>query len=57
MQKTAKPTGRKMARLSDTDVELMRVMHETHGKSYRTLSGIFEVPKSTVQSLCKYRRR
>lgn len=44
-------------RISDHDIELIRILHEDHGMGYGVLARKFDVPKSTVQKWCKYRRR
>ena len=50
-------------RLTDHEVELMRVMHEEfplgHPEhvGYRKLTAIFQVPRYTVRDFCLYRRR
>lgn len=45
------------ARLSDHDVDLIRELRETHGLTYQAIADKFEISKSTVRDLCKYRRR
>ena len=45
------------ARLSDTDVSLIRTLHEEHQLGYGTLAEKFGVAKSTVQDICTYRTR
>lgn len=44
------------ARLTDAEVELIRSLHE-EGMSYSALVAKFDVSKSTVADICKYRRR
>jgi DNA invertase Pin-like site-specific DNA recombinase len=44
------------ARLTDAECELIRQMHEA-GMSYKLLADKFEVGKSTIADICKYRRR
>lgn len=44
------------ARLTDAECELIRQMHE-EGWSYKKLADKFEVGKSTIADICKYRRR
>jgi DNA invertase Pin-like site-specific DNA recombinase len=45
------------ARLTDSDVELMRHMHEVDGVGYRRLATMFEVAKTTVRRICNYQMR
>ena len=45
------------ARLSDQDVEMIRVLHEEHGLGYGQLAEKFEAPRSTVRDVCKYLTR
>lgn len=53
------PTGRRhwKIRLSDEQVEDMRVKREDHRWSYGRLAKHFNVPRATVQGLCNYRTR
>lgn len=57
------PTGHRIgeghhrARLLDSDVSLLRELHERHGLGYGLLARKFGVPRSTVQGICTYRRR
>ncbi len=44
------------AKLTDHEVEMIRQLHE-QGVSYRKLAKKFDVGKSTVSSICRYRRR
>lgn len=44
-------------RLSDEQVEDMRVKREDHGWSYGRLARHFNVPRATVQGICNYRTR
>lgn len=44
------------ARLTDAEVEMIRVLHG-EGMSYKTLADKFEVGKSTVADIVKFRRR
>jgi predicted DNA-binding protein (UPF0251 family) len=44
------------ARLTDAECEMIRQMHE-QGMSYKKLADKFEVGKSTVADICKFRRR
>jgi len=43
--------------LTDDEVEQVRRLREEEGWSYGQLMKKFELPKSTVQYLCNYRRR
>jgi ribosome-binding protein aMBF1 (putative translation factor) len=43
--------------LTDRDVDLIRELHEEHGLSYGVLAGKFEVSKSVIRDICRYRRR
>lgn len=45
------------AKLTDDQVEEMRVLREDHGWSYGRLARHFKVPRVTVQFICTYRRR
>jgi len=45
------------AELTDHEVDLMRTLHEDDGWGYRRLSEKFEIPRSTVQYICNYKRR
>ena len=46
-------------RLTDGEVELIRVLHEdaVAPLGYRKLAEIFEVSKRTIRDICAYRRR
>jgi DNA-directed RNA polymerase specialized sigma24 family protein len=46
-----------MAKLIDREVEIIRVLHEDHGMSYRKLASIYQLPLSTISSICQYRTR
>lgn len=45
------------AKLSDREVELLRVLREVENWSYRKLADAFEISKESVADFCKYRRR
>lgn len=45
------------AKLSNADVDRIRELREDEGKTYAEISRVFNVPKSTVSDICKYRRR
>jgi hypothetical protein len=45
------------ARLTDYEVELLRVMHEQEGVGYKRLARMFELNKRTVVRICKYEVR
>lgn len=45
------------AKLTDRQVELMLLLREEFGLSYKTLAWIFNTSRWTVQSVCLYRRR
>lgn len=45
------------ARLTDEEVELMRVLREEHGWGWRRLAAKFEVSTQTVRRICRYERR
>lgn len=45
------------AKLSDADVDRIRELREDEGKSYVAIARIFNVAKSTIADICKYRRR
>jgi hypothetical protein len=44
-------------KLTDEQVEQMRVLHEEHGWGYRRLAKHFKVHRSTSRDICIYRRR
>jgi hypothetical protein len=44
-------------RLTDWEVELIRILHEEDSLGYRRLAAIFEVSKRTIRDICHYRRR
>ncbi len=43
--------------LTDSDVELVRILRERDGKPYGWLALKFEVHKSTIAAICQYKRR
>lgn len=45
------------ARITDHEVELIRSLHESGGMSYAEIAGKFDIGKSTVADICRYRRR
>lgn len=45
------------ARLTDHDIDLILTLREEHGLTYQQLADKFEVKKSTIADICKYRRR
>lgn len=45
------------AKLSNEEVELIRTLHEEGFVGYRALARAFGVSRSTIQSICNYRRR
>ncbi len=45
------------ARLSDREVELLRILHEREGWPYSLLMAKFEVSKTCVAKLCRYQCR
>lgn len=49
--------GHQHAKLSDADVELMREMYEEGFVSYSELARRFEISKSAVRDIVRYRRR
>lgn len=49
--------GHHCAVLTDSEVDLIREMHENDGVSYKTLAEKFEVSKGAVAKLCRYERR
>jgi len=67
LQKTAttvgKPRSRPGARLTDHEVELLRVLHEEHPRGhpkhmgYLALALKFGISKASAQLICRYRRR
>jgi len=42
------------AKLTDTEVELVRLLHERHGFGYRRLAEKFEIGVSTARDICRY---
>lgn len=44
-------------RLSDAQVEEMRILREDHRWSYGRLAKHFGAPRATVQGICRYRTR
>lgn len=49
--------GHHCAVLTDSEVDLMREMHENDGLSYKELAEKFEVSKWCVGKICRYERR
>ncbi|HEX7386257.1 MAG TPA: hypothetical protein VF285_03140 [Castellaniella sp.] len=45
------------ARLTNHEVDMLRVLHEDEGMSYTVLAEKFDVSKSCVADICRYRRR
>ncbi len=45
------------ANLTDEQVERMRDLREYHNLTYDQLAAMYQVPKSTVASICQYMRR
>lgn len=45
------------AKMTDEDVRLARELHEQHRLGYGTLAQKFDVAKSTMSDICRYRRR
>ncbi|WP_199105721.1 hypothetical protein [Aquitalea palustris] len=45
------------AKLTDHEVELMRLLHERDGIGYRRLATMFDVSRDYVVRICKYRTR
>lgn len=43
--------------LSDHDIDLIRALREEYGLTYEAIAEKFEIGKSTVADICKYRRR
>lgn len=60
---TNRPRGRRAgedhprARFTDSEIELMRTMHEELGYGYRRLGRIFECHRTYVQKVVKGSRR
>lgn len=44
-------------KLSDEQVEQIRVLREDHRWSYGRLAKHFNTPRTTIQYICNYRRR
>ena len=45
------------AKLTNEEVERMRVLHETEALGYKRLARMFEVSPSQVRNICKYINR
>lgn len=45
------------ARLPDSDVQLVRALHQEHGLGYLALSKKFDAPVRTIRDICNYQRR
>jgi len=45
------------AKLSDSDVHLIRELHEEYGLSFREIAEKFEVAWETVRDIVNYKRR
>lgn len=45
------------AKLSNEQVDRIRDLHEDHDLTYTQLATMFGVSKSTIASICQYRRR
>jgi len=45
------------AKLTDVQVEQIRLLYEEGFIGYRTLARWFNVPRSTISGICRYRRR
>lgn len=45
------------ARFSDTEIEVMRQLHEECGYGYRRLARIFGCSRGYVRKVCNYQRR
>ena len=45
------------AKLSDSDVNLIRDLHEEYEFGYKKLAFVFEVSRDTIRQICTYRRR
>lgn len=45
------------AKLTDVEVNKIRDLFEHYGFSYNDIAAMFNVPKSTVSSICRYERR
>lgn len=43
--------------LTDSQVDMMRELHEELGMGYRRLAAMFKVSKRTVRDICAYKRR
>jgi DNA-directed RNA polymerase specialized sigma24 family protein len=44
-------------KLTDSDVEMIRELHEVHRLSYAKLAVKFEVSLSAINKICRYVRR
>ncbi len=49
--------GHHKVNVPDSDVELVRELHEQHGIGYGELAKKFEVGKWTIRNWCTYRSR
>lgn len=49
--------GHHRATLTDDQVDRIRDLNEDHDVSYRQLAAMYQVPRSTIASICQYRTR
>lgn len=45
------------SKLTDEQVDRIRDLHEDHDLTYEQLSAMYQVPKTTIASICQYARR
>lgn len=45
------------SKLSDEQVDRIRDLHEYHDMTYEQLAAMYQVPKTTIASICQYMRR
>ena len=45
------------SKLTDAQVDRIRDLHEYHDMTYEQLAAMYQVPKTTIASICQYMRR
>lgn len=45
------------AKLTDSEIERIRSLHEDDGLSYKCIAEIYEVSKGSIAKICRYERR
>lgn len=49
--------GHPNIKLTDSEIERIRSLHEDDGLSYRQIAGLYEISKGAVAKICRYERR